>query len=155
MKKLMIVLLMMAPLAHVNAKTIEQDGKTYACNPVESCEDKVKRLQNEIAKLKAQVKQLKEASTQVVVVEEKIVEKQVVVSHVEFKEAPENIVSLALVSGQNGLSRAQTSPSRVDIETQRMLGAGLMYQRRVSDSLYIGGQVDTNESVGLNVGIGF
>ena len=71
------------------------------------------------------------------------------------KSNPENILSLEALSGQSGLEKNIISPSQVEVKTKSGLGVGLMYQRNVYKDLYLGGKVDSNENVGLSVGLGF
>lgn len=67
----------------------------------------------------------------------------------------ENILSLEAVSGQAGLEKNIISKSEVEVKTKKGLGLGLMYQRNIYKDLYLGGKVDSNENVGLNIGVGF
>lgn len=71
------------------------------------------------------------------------------------KSNPENILSLEALVGQSGLEKNIISPSQVEVKTKSGLGVGLMYQRNVYKDLYLGGKVDSNENVGLSVGLGF
>jgi hypothetical protein len=65
-----------------------------------------------------------------------------------------NILSLGAVRSKRGLDIKETA-STVDVETRSKLGASIQYQRRIKDNKYLGGRVDTNNGVEVNVGIGF
>lgn len=65
-----------------------------------------------------------------------------------------NIVSVGAVYGKNKLKTSQTG-NKFEVESDRTLGLQLQYQRRMDDKVYLGGQADTNGSVGVNVGVGF
>lgn len=82
--------------------------------------------------------------TKTLLCEKKIVDKNV-----------KNIVSLEAVRGDAGLEKNIVSKSETEVKTKQSLGVGLMYQRNVYKDLYLGGKVDSNENVGLNIGLGF
>lgn len=65
-----------------------------------------------------------------------------------------NIVSVGAVYGKNKLKTSETG-NKFEVESDRTLGLQLQYQRRMDDKVYLGGQADTNGSVGVNVGVGF
>lgn len=80
--------------------------------------------------------------------------KKEVVSAPEVRKSHDNIVSVGLVRGQKGFDMEQTA-STVDVTTKKEVGVQLQLQRRVSDKVYVGGQADTNGSIGASVGVGF
>lgn len=82
--------------------------------------------------------------TKTLLCEKKVVDKNV-----------ENIVSLEAVRGDAGLEKNVVSKSETEVKTKQGVGVGLMYQRNVYKDLYLGGKVDSNENVGLNIGLGF
>ena len=68
--------------------------------------------------------------------------------------AHKNILSLGLVRSKRGLRVSETS-STVEVENKKEVGVSVQYQRLISDDLYLGGQVDTNQGVGISLGVGF
>ena len=78
----------------------------------------------------------------------------------EAGERKRNIISLEGVSGQRGL-RSKFGSSYAEVETKREYGLGIQYQRLIyrevikNGDLYLGGRIDTNESFGVNLGLGF
>ena len=85
-------------------------------------------------------------------VERVVIEKQFHEAYIVLQ--PKNIVSVEVLRSQHGLKTSQYSNS-VSVESDRDTGAGIMYQRNVYKSLYLGGRVDTNNGYGLNIGLGF
>ena len=69
-------------------------------------------------------------------------------------EGHKNIVSVGAVRSQRGLNVTENSNS-VEVSSKKQIGAQLQYQRRVTDKIYLGGQLDTNQGVGVNIGVGF
>ncbi len=65
-----------------------------------------------------------------------------------------NIISVQAVRSQSGLSKNVVSPTTVEVETKKSIGAGVMYQRKF-DELVIGVGADTNRGVNLGVGLEF
>lgn len=113
-----------------------KDGKTYTFSSDEY----------------AVVKRGQEPTLQVTKLEDDTEEKLVlppeeVVGH-------KNIVSVGAVYGKNKLKTSETG-NKFEVESGRTLGLQLQYQRRMDDKVYLGGQADTNGSVGVNVGVGF
>lgn len=68
--------------------------------------------------------------------------------------AHQNILSLGLVRSKRGLRVSETA-STVEVENKKEIGVSVQYQRLISDDLYLGGQIDTNQGVGINLGVGF
>ena len=140
------------------AKTITEDGVTYNCNPEKSCEEKLAEANKEIARLKKRLESRKKKvvsqkpAIQTVITEVKTVEKVVV--QIQKVEPPKNILSGYIVRSQDGLD-TDTNPASTKVETKYDLGVGIMYQRRVSEKIYLGAGVDTNSGTKLSVGLGF
>jgi hypothetical protein len=70
------------------------------------------------------------------------------------QEAHKNILSVGLVRSNRGFS-VSNGANEVNVESQKSIGGSLQYQRRVTDEVYVGGSIDTNQGVGVNVGVGF
>lgn len=70
------------------------------------------------------------------------------------QEAHKNIVSVGVIRSTRGFNVSE-GPSTVEVTSKKEIGASLQYQRRVTDKVYVGGQVDSNQGVGVNVGLGF
>lgn len=133
MKYLMILFFTLS----AGAKTIVQDGVEYSCNP------KVKKVA---------VKKRKKKKVMVVAAPGKTETKTVVV--VEKVEPPKNILSGYIVRSQDGLD-TDTNPASTKVETKYDLGVGIMYQRRVSEKIYLGAGVDTNSGTKVSIGVGY
>lgn len=115
-----------------------KDGKTYTFSSDEYAV--VKRGE----KTPLQVTTLEETE------EEKLVLPEVV--RVERK----NIVSLGVVNGTSTRLRTSSSSSHVEVKTERQTGVQAQYQRLINDrGAYLGVQADTNENVGVSLGVGF
>jgi hypothetical protein len=69
-------------------------------------------------------------------------------------EGHKNIISVGAVRSQRGLNVTENANS-VEVSSKKQIGAQLQYQRRVTDKVYLGGQLDTNQGVGVNIGVGF
>ena len=66
-----------------------------------------------------------------------------------------HIISGELLSSRDGGLKEKSTSSTVEVETERRVGAGIMYQNNIYKDLYLGGRVDTNGGAGVNVGVGF
>lgn len=76
---------------------------------------------------------------------------------VVFQERKVNkhIISGELLSSRNGGLRDKSTANTVEIETERRVGVGIMYQNNIYDNIYLGGRVDSNGGAGINLGLGF
>lgn len=119
------------------AKTIVENGVEYSCNP------KVKKVAVKKPRKKKKV-----------VVASAPMEKTVIVEVIKKIEAPKNIISGYVVRSQSGL-KTSSNPASTSVETKYGLGLGVMYQRRVTDKIYLGAGVDTNSGTKLSVGVGY
>lgn len=73
------------------------------------------------------------------------------------KSEPEplkNIVSLKAVDGYSDVKKREDAAG-VELKVERQVGLGVVYQRNLSDNLYLGGEVDANKGVGVLLGLGF
>lgn len=67
-----------------------------------------------------------------------------------------NIVSVGVVNGTSHHLRVSSSSSHVEVKTERQTGVQAQYQRLINDrGAYLGVQADTNENVGVSLGVGF
>lgn len=66
-----------------------------------------------------------------------------------------NIVSLLLNRSLGEYTFSRLGPGSYRVENEYNLAVGLMYQRNVYKSLYLGVQADTHKSVGGNLGFSF
>ena len=98
------LLLILIPLS-INAKVITQDNTEYQCNPVKTCDQKLKAAYAEIARLKKQVK------TVIITHEvEKVVEKTVIKKHILSVSAVDSITLVeAKSNGNTGLAVAESA----------------------------------------------
>ena len=65
-----------------------------------------------------------------------------------------NIVSLKAVDCYSDVKKTE-SGSTATLKVERQVGVGLQYQRAITDRVYVGGEVDSNNGVGVLVGVGF
>lgn len=70
-------------------------------------------------------------------------------------EKEKNRVSLLGGVGPSGKLKVTTDPSKATIETGSSAVGGLQYQRLITDRVSIGGQVQTNESALISIGLDF
>lgn len=82
----------------------------------------------------------------------KTIEKQIIVEKVKTHK---NIISLTVNRSLSDYSISNPSSSTTRVENRHEYVPGLMYQRGVSEHIYLGIQVDTHKSVGGNIGYGF
>jgi hypothetical protein len=100
------LILLLIPLS-INAKTIKEGDTEYQCNPVKTCDQKLKTAYAEIARLKKQVKVVYVDRTV-----EKIVEKTVIKKHIVSLSAVDSITLVeAKSNGNTGLALAESSYS--------------------------------------------
>lgn len=74
-----------------------------------------------------------------------------------IKSEPEplkNIVSLKAVDGYSDVKKKE-DVNGVELKVERQVGLGVVYQRNLSDNLYLGGEVDSNRGLGVLLGLGF
>lgn len=114
-----------------------KDGKTYTFSSDEY----------------AVVKRGEETPLQVTKLEED--EQKLVLPEVVRVER-KNIVSVGVVNGTSQNLRVSSSSSHVEVKTERQTGVQAQYQRLINDrGAYLGVQADTNENVGVSLGVGF
>jgi hypothetical protein len=65
-----------------------------------------------------------------------------------------HIISGELVRSNRSLD-VTNSGNEVDIRNKKEFGLGIQYQYNLVDDLYVGGRVDANGGMGLNIGVGF
>ena len=70
-------------------------------------------------------------------------------------ETNKNRVSLLGGIGPSGNLKVSSDGSKVSVETGPAAVGGLQYQRLLTDEISVGGQVQTNQSIMLNVGLDF
>jgi hypothetical protein len=98
------LILFLIPLS-INAKTIKDGDTEYKCNPVKTCDQKLKTAYAEIARLKKQVKVVYVDRTV-----EKIVEKTVIKKHLVSVSAINSVDSIeANKSGNTATALAQSA----------------------------------------------
>ena len=76
---------------------------------------------------------------------------------VVLKPLPEplkNILSVKAVDGFSDVKKNEDA-NGVELKVERQVGLGVVYQRNLSDNLYLGGEVDANKGVGVLLGVGF
>lgn len=101
----------------------------------------------------AVVKRGEETPLQVTKLEED--ERELVLPEVVRVER-KNIVSVGVVNGTSQNLRTSSSSSHVEVKTERRTGVQAQYQRLINDrGAYLGVQADTNENVGVSLGVGF
>jgi hypothetical protein len=89
----------------LNSKTIVQDNTEYQCNPVKTCDQKLKAAYAEIARLKKQVKIVYVDRTV-----EKVTEKTIIKKHIVSVSAINSVDSIeANKSGNTATAVAQSS----------------------------------------------
>ncbi len=71
------------------------------------------------------------------------------------EEAAKNRISLLGGAGPKGDLTKDSNGSKVDIETKTGAIGGVQYQRKVSKDISVGGQVQTNKSGLISVGLDF
>ena len=65
-----------------------------------------------------------------------------------------NIISGYVVNSQNGLSRSSNGTT-IRVDTVFEEGAGVMYQRKITEDLWLGGAFDSNSGKFISLGIEF
>jgi hypothetical protein len=65
-----------------------------------------------------------------------------------------HIISGELVRSNRSLD-VDNNGNDVTIKNRKELGLGVQYQYNVVDDIYVGGRMDANGGMGLNVGVGF
>lgn len=68
--------------------------------------------------------------------------------------AHKNILSVKAIDGYSDVSK-EVKGNSLTLRVERQVGAGLQYQRAVTDRIYVGGEVDSNNGVGAMIGLGF
>jgi hypothetical protein len=81
-------------------------------------------------------------------------EEKVVTRTVTKTEGHKNILSLFAQEVRNGLRHTQGQTSAT-AKVSPVISPGLMYQRRVGQSVYLGGSVNTEGNVAASVGLGW
>ena len=65
-----------------------------------------------------------------------------------------NIVSLKVVDGYSDVKKEESGKT-LTLKVERQVGAGIQYQRAITDKVYVGGELDSNRGVGVLLGVGF
>lgn len=123
--KLFLMMLMLVSIA--SAKTIKEGDTEYQCTPMENCEDQLKKLKAENARLKKQLKEKKEV--QVVQIVEKPVEK--VVYETEIKK---HIISLVSANESND-AKVSTNANTATATSETRYIPSLTYQYQFDNGI--------------------
>lgn len=135
----------------VNTPTPKQlEGATILVKMKDGTVKEMKAEQFKVVPRKQQFKVKERVLVEKTNCQPKVVEKEVV----KKQEMHRNIISLYAVSSQRGLNR-DDRPSEIEVQTKRSLGVGVMYQRRVSERIYLGIGADTNRGAEISAGLGF
>lgn len=70
-------------------------------------------------------------------------------------KAHKHIISGEVLSSRNGGIKDRVSGNSIEIETERKIGVGVMYQNNIHKNMYLGGRIDSNGGAGINLGLGF
>ena len=71
------------------------------------------------------------------------------------KKKSKHIISGEISRSFSGRLNTNTYPNETDVEVKKRTGVGIMYQYNFIDNLYLGGRIDSNAGVGINLGLGF
>ena len=71
------------------------------------------------------------------------------------KKKSKHIISGEISRSFSGRLNTKTYSNETDIEVKKRTGVGIMYQYNFIDNLYLGGRIDSNGGVGINLGLGF
>lgn len=133
---------------HLHFTNIKSEGKGESQladlgNSFES-HAKNRRVVITFNKIKKVISESKECKSETVLVEKKVYRNKTV----------KNIISLKAINGfQN--PRAQASGNVGKASVSRDTTLGIQYQRNLESNVFIGAEVDLNESLGLLIGVGF
>ena len=71
------------------------------------------------------------------------------------KKKSKHIISGEISRSFSGRLNTSTYSNETEIEVRKRTGVGIMYQYNFVDNLYLGGRIDSNGGVGINLGLGF